>query len=106
MPFPQLNQALRNWRNLVGLVFSVTVASLLLGTIGAVLRFPLEWAVLSREYLAGANAAGPYVAARFMSSLVLSCGPVLMASIMYWMTGTSPSHRKHRKTQTPARYLV
>lgn len=82
-----IHQALRNWRNLVGLVFSTTVASLLLGTIGAVLRFPLEWAVLSREYLSGANAAGPYVAARFMSSMVLSVGPVIMASLMYWMTG-------------------
>lgn len=78
-----------------------------------ILRMPLDWPMLLRgacplpslghthnptnsppytirtptEYFAGANAAGPYLAAKALSELPFAYGPMLLATILYWMTG-------------------
>lgn len=38
-------QAANNWRNLMGLLFSVVVANFFLGCLGVILRFSSEWYV-------------------------------------------------------------
>lgn len=79
-----------------------------------ILRAPLEWPMLLRgasslpmslemagavpehissvlqntEYFAGANAAGPYLAAKSLSELPFAYAPMLLVTILYWMTGT------------------
>ena len=83
-------QAADNWRNLMGLIFSVVVAQIFTGAIGTILRFPLEWSLICREYFAGANRMAPYLASRFIMTTPLSYGPFLLATIVYWMTGMDP----------------
>lgn len=41
------------------------------------------------EYFSAANAIGPYICARFLCNLPLGYGPFLLATVIYWMTGTS-----------------
>jgi len=83
--------AASNWRNLMGLIFSAVVGNVFTGCLGVVMRFPLEWTLVCREYYSGANAMGPYIIARFIMTLPLSYGPVLMSSIIYWATGMDPN---------------
>lgn len=82
--------AASNWRNLMGLIFSAVVGNVFTGCLGVVMRFPMEWTLVVREFSSGANAVGPYMIARFFTTLPLSYGPVLMSSIIYWCTGMDP----------------
>jgi hypothetical protein len=84
-----LAQATGNWRNLVGLAFSLIVSVLMLGSMSMVVRMPLDWGVFQREYSSGSNAVGPYVAARFLGVWPFLFAPMLMATVVYWMTGQS-----------------
>ncbi len=43
------------------------------------------------EYFAGANAAGPYLTAKALSELPFAYGPMLLVTILYWMTGACGS---------------
>lgn len=80
-------QANDNWRNLMGLLFSTCVAILFTAAIANMVRFPLEWTVVAREYLGGSNAMGPYIAAKLVYDLPYCYGPCLLAIVLYWMTG-------------------
>lgn len=84
-------QGASNWRNFVGLLYALTVALLYMCPLTVILRTPLDWPVLLREYFAGANAAGPYLAAKFLYELPYAYGPMLMVTILYWMTGLKPT---------------
>lgn len=59
-----------------------------------IVRFPLEWVVVLREYMAGHNALGPYVVSKAIYDLQLLLGPILLATLLYWMTGTTDTHRQ------------
>ena len=82
--------AASNWRNLMGLIFSAVVGMVFAGCLGVVLKFPMEWSLVCREYYSRANAIGPYIIARFLTTLPLSYGPLLWATIIYWATGMDP----------------
>jgi hypothetical protein len=78
------------WRNLLGLSFSMTVSVLMMASMGMVIRLPLDWTVFQREYACGSNAIGPYLAARFAATWPLIPAPLVMGAIVYWMTGMAP----------------
>lgn len=44
-------QAANNWRNLMGLLFSVVVANFFLGCLGVILRFSSEWYVQRVDFV-------------------------------------------------------
>ncbi len=83
-------QAHESWRNLLGLVFSLVVADIFMGSLGVIMRFPSEWSIIVREYYSGVNAVGPYMIATFFGTLPLAYGPVLLVTMVYWMTGMDP----------------
>jgi len=60
---------------------------LLTASVSEMMHFSLEWGVVVREYYAGANAMGPYLVAKFFYELPMNYGPILLATIVYWMTG-------------------
>lgn len=74
----------------MGLAFSLIVSVLMLGSMSMVVRMPLDWGVFQREYSSGSNAVGPYVAARFLGVWPFLFAPMLMATVVYWMTGMAP----------------
>lgn len=105
----------------MGLIFSLSTTSLLTGVITNIVRFPLEWAAVSRsggtagrdregrartcvllqtddpcvrcrEYYAGRNTVGAYLLARYSYSSFMLVGPTLTAVIIYWMTGMQHAH--------------
>ncbi|TFJ86806.1 hypothetical protein NSK_001894 [Nannochloropsis salina CCMP1776] len=80
-------QARSNWRNLLGLLFSVVVANLFTSSLAVMMRFPLDWAIVVREYFSGSNAIGPYLVARFIVDAPMGYGPFLLITLLYWMTG-------------------
>jgi hypothetical protein len=43
-------QVAGNWRNLMGLVFSVTVAGLLMPAVAMAVRFPMDWAMVVSDW--------------------------------------------------------
>lgn len=81
-------QAPLNWRNLMGLQYALATSTMMLGSMAMVVRFPLDWGPVVREYFAGSNAIGPYLLSRIVLLIPLSYGPVLMGTLIYWMTGT------------------
>lgn len=38
---------------------------------------------------------GPYIAGKVVYDLPYIYGPFLLATVLYWMTGTAPSHTHH-----------
>ena len=84
-------QGASNWRNLMGLLYALTVALLYMCPLTVILRTPLDWPILLREYFAGANAAGPYMTAKILYELPYVYGPMVLVTLMYWMTGLEPS---------------
>ncbi|EKU20573.1 atp-binding cassette subfamily member group wbc protein 2, partial [Nannochloropsis gaditana CCMP526] len=78
-------------RNLVGLLYALVVALLYMCPLTVILRAPLDWPLLLREYFAGANAAGPYLLAKILYELPFAYGPLLLVAFLYWMTGLTPS---------------
>lgn len=44
--------------------------------------------IVLRELFSASNAIGPYICARFLCNLPLGYGPFLLATVIYWMTGT------------------
>jgi len=80
-------QARSNWRNLMGLLYALVVALLYMCPLTVILRAPLDWPVLLREYFAGANAAGPYLCAKVLYELPYVYGPLILVTLLYWMTG-------------------
>jgi len=82
-----LQQAYNSWRNLLGLMFSLVVADIFMGSLGVIMRFPSEWAIIVRECYSGVNAVGPYLFASFWGILPMAYGPFLLVTVMYWMTG-------------------
>lgn len=80
-------QAGNNWRNLMGLTYALATSALMLGSMSMVVRFPLDWAPVVREYFSGSNAVGPYVLSRLTIVPALIYGPIAMATILYWMCG-------------------
>jgi len=84
-------QAASSWRNLVGLLYALVVALLYMCPLTVILRAPLDWPLLLREYFAGANAAGPYLLAKILYELPFAYGPLLLVAFLYWMTGLTPS---------------
>jgi hypothetical protein len=72
------------------------VALLMMNALPNIVRFPLEWVVVLREYMAGHNALGPYVVSKAIYDLQLLLGPILLATLLYWMTGTTGT-RRHRE---------
>ena len=85
-----LQQAYNSWRNLLGLMFSLVVADIFMGSLGVIMRFPSEWAIIVRECYSGVNAVGPYLFASFWGILPMAYGPFLLVTVMYWMTGMDP----------------
>jgi hypothetical protein len=86
-----LQQAPASWRNLLGLLFSLVVADIFMGSLGVIMRFPSEWAIIVRECYSGVNAVGPYLFASFWGILPMAYGPFLLVTVMYWMTGMDPN---------------
>ena len=80
-------QASESWRNLLGLVFALVVADLFMGSLGIIMRFPSEWAIIVREYYAGTNAVGPYLCANFTCTSPMIYGPIALVTLVYWLTG-------------------
>jgi hypothetical protein len=76
-----------NWRNMLGVLFGVLCAIMFLGGVGKVVTFPSECPKIFREYMAGANAIGPYVLSRVASSLAWLPSCVVTATIVFWMAG-------------------
>lgn len=74
----------------MGMCFSLTVTALMIGMLGNIVRFPMEWAPFSREYFAGSNAVGPYFLSRYVLVVPYMYAPFVMATMVYWMTGTTP----------------
>jgi len=72
---------------MLGLSFSAVVALTLIASVGTMMRFPMEWSVVVREYFAGANAIGPYVVSKSIYDLPNAYAPILLATLLYWMTG-------------------
>ena len=81
-------QASTNWRNLLGLIFSVVVANMFTASLAIMMRFPLDWGIVVREYFSGSNAIGPYLIARFIVDAPMGYGPFLLITLLYWMSGT------------------
>lgn len=86
-PPQQKIQASESWRNLLGLVFALVVADLFMGSLGIIMRFPSEWAIIVREYYAGTNAVGPYLVANFTCTSPMIYGPIALVTLVYWLTG-------------------
>jgi hypothetical protein len=82
-------QASENWRNIIGLLFSVVVTMLITSSVSEMMRFPLEWAVVVREYFSGANSMGPYLSAKMFYDMPYIYGPLLFGTLLYWMAGRS-----------------
>ena len=88
-PHTPPHQASESWRNLLGLVFALVVADLFMGSLGVIMRFPSEWAIIVREYYAGTNAVGPYLISNFVCNVPMIYGPVALVTLVYWLTGAS-----------------
>ena len=71
----------------MGGIFSVLVASMFMSSLAVISRFPLEWALVVREYFSGANAVGPYMLANFVAEARMIYGPFLLCTMVYWMMG-------------------
>jgi len=80
-------QARSNWRNLMGMLYALVVALLYMCPLTVILRAPLDWPILLREHFAGANAAGPYLCAKVVYELPFLYGPLVLVTLLYWMTG-------------------
>lgn len=87
-------QASESWRNLLGLVFALVVADLFMGSLGIIMRFPSEWAIIVREYYAGTNAVGPYLISNFVCTSPMIYGPIALVTLVYWLTGACMSLRE------------
>ena len=71
----------------MGLLYALTVALLYMCPLAVIMRTPLDWPMLLREYFAGANSAGPYMAAKVLYELPFAYGPTILVVILYWMAG-------------------
>lgn len=80
-------QATTHWRDLVGMLFAASVTLLFNAAIAHMVRFPLEGAVILREYTSGANAIGPYITAKFLSDIPYVLGPICFSCGIYWTAG-------------------
>ena len=80
-------QARSNWRNLMGMLYALVVALLYMCPLTVILRAPMDWPILLREHFAGANAAGPYLCAKVVYELPFLYGPLVLVTLLYWMTG-------------------
>ena len=76
-----------NGRNTMGFLFSLIVTMLIASSINVCLHFPFDFAILMREYYAGANTAVPYFLGRTLASLPTSLLFLVMGIIPYWMAG-------------------
>lgn len=85
-----LNQGHSSWRNLMGLMYSMVVATLILCSMNVALKFPVEWSIFMREYYTGANALGPYFIGRTIADIPFLSLFLIMTIIPYWMAGLSP----------------
>ena len=56
-------------------------------SLAIMMRFPLDWGIVVREYFSGSNAIGPYLIARFIADAPMGYGPFLLITLIYWMTG-------------------
>ena len=74
-------------RNTMGFLFSLLVTVLIASSIQVCLHFPFDFAILMREYYAGANQAGPYFMGRTLAAVPLSLVYLIMAAIPYFMAG-------------------
>lgn len=78
-------------RNTAGFLFSLLVTILIASSVNVCLYFPFDFAILMREYYAGANRPGPYFLGRTLASLPQSMLFLLMGIIPYFMAGLSSS---------------
>jgi hypothetical protein len=93
--------ATHEWRNVVGLLFLVGATLAFLASVPMNILFSLEWPLVAREYLSGANAIGPYVTSKCFFFIAYIPGDVIMASLVYFMAGASPPHARTLMIMTP-----
>ena len=86
-----LNQAHSSWRNLMGMMFALVVAVLILCSMNVALKFPVEWSIFMREYYTGANALGPYFIGRTIADIPFLALFLLLVIVPYWMSGLTAS---------------
>jgi ATP-binding cassette, subfamily G (WHITE), eye pigment precursor transporter len=82
-----LPQGHSSWRNLMGMMFAMVVAVLILCSMNVALKFPVEWSIFMREYYTGANALGPYFIGRTIADIPFLALFLIMCIIPYWMAG-------------------
>ncbi len=82
-----LNQGHSSWRNLMGMMFALVVAVLILASMNVALKFPIEWSIFMREYYTGANALGPYFIGRTIADIPFLGLFLLLVVVPYWMAG-------------------
>jgi hypothetical protein len=85
-----LNQGHSSWRNLMGMMFALVVAVLILCSMNVALKFPVEWTIFVREYYTSANALGPYFIGRTIADVPFLTLFLIMVIIPYWMAGLAP----------------
>ena len=85
-----------SWRNLMGLMYSMVVATLILCSMNVALKFPVEWSIFMREYYTGANALGPYFIGRTIADLPFLSLFLIMTvrAIIQHQPPPPPRHRR------------
>ncbi|EWM28391.1 abc transmembrane transporter, partial [Nannochloropsis gaditana] len=71
----------------MGMLFAASVTLLFNAAIAHMVKFPLEGAVILREYTSGANAIGPYMAAKCLADIPYALGPIIFSVALYWTAG-------------------
>lgn len=82
-----LGQAHESWRNLMGMIFALITAILILCSMHVALSFPIEWSIFMREYYTGANSLESYFLGRTIADIPHLALFLIMVIIPYWMSG-------------------
>lgn len=86
-----LNQAHDSWRNLIGLLYAMTVSTLLLSSMHVALAFPSEWTIFMREYYVGGNTLLPYYIGRTLADIPQLTCYLITPFMTYFLAGMGGS---------------